>query len=182
MNSPNTDLEKPRRARKILRRTLIVVGLGQVVLTAILNVTLVLTVIASFVFIGMGLFRRSPAFLGLGTILNLTLLLVFRRQSRTGLGLILATIEKVIGVVFRVLILAYFISAIALVIGGIWVSQFNLTVVGFVLSIPIILYLHSESPTYSRRGWILPPEEHLLTNRLKSQNEVHSDGQKLWRE
>lgn len=178
----NMPHDRTNDLRIVLRKTLVVVGLTQIAVTAIVNLTLIVLVISSLALIVLGLIIHSAATVAIGTILNLTLLFMFRWHSRIGLRLVLTTLGIVIDVVFRLLILAYIVSAIALLIGGLWISQFNLTVVGFVLSIPIILYLHSESPSYSPRGWILPPEEHLLTNRLRSQNELQSDGQKLWRE
>jgi hypothetical protein len=90
-------------------------------------------------------------------------------------------LSMTIRIAIRLLALAYVISAIACVVGGLWISRFSLTAFGFALSAPVMAWLYSESPSYGYGGgWTVPPEEHLLTNRLRAQEEAQEDAKRLW--
>lgn len=173
--------DRSESVRTVLQRALILAGFTQLAITATVNLALILLGISSLVLIGLGLYIRSTPTVAIGTILNLTLLFVFRWHARTALRLIGMALSMTIRIAIRLLALAYVVCAMACVVGGLWISRFSLTAFGLALSAPVMAWLYSERPSYDYRGgWSVPPEEHLLTNRLRAQEEAQEDAKRLW--
>ena len=172
--------DRSESIRVVLQRTLIFAGFTQLAVTAIVNLALILLGISSLALIGLGLYIRSTPTVAIGTIVNLALLFIFRWHARTGLRLIVIALWLLLAIALRLIGLAYIITAIACVVGGVWISRFSLTAFGFALSAPVMIWLYSESRSYPPGGWTVPPEGHLLTNRLRSQKEAQEDAKRLW--
>ena len=159
-----------RAARRALQGVVIVAALAGRAARWAVGALLAVAASASVLLLGLGVIARSATATSLGGIAFLALLIVSRAT-------VLATLRSLGRIALGVGLAVYMLAAVTLVIGGVWADHFGLVAVGGLLTTLLIVAL-----TWRRRdfSWSLPPEGHLLRNRLKTQEEAWNEAQRLW--
>ena len=171
--------------RMTLQLAVIFLALLQIAVVFLLQVALLVTALACGIFMAVGLVTQTARLFGLGFVGFLILQLLFPAYIETAFRVCDHAIDCLIVTAFQGFVLLYALLCLALVLASMWTDRISLALVGLIglLILQMVSKFNGDQTNEGawEDGWKSKPPQHLLSNRMKHQNEVIDDVKELWK-